>query len=206
MHDMYRSLDIAQTCARVCVSVCMCTQTREAAFLESADLFAALVARPDARRRLLRALATLWALHADAAADRYDALHIPAIHVSTCTHTHTHTHTHIQARHLLFQTYINIYCVCVCTQDGKAELVVGRAVLDKTAAAPAGAAAGGSGTFARTGHALRLMERAAVALARHEPLLLVGETGTGKTTLVSRLAAMTGSPLVSFNMSAQVRL
>ncbi len=42
---------------------------REAAFGEAADLFAALVARPEARRRLLRALATLWALPADAAVE-----------------------------------------------------------------------------------------------------------------------------------------
>jgi midasin len=37
-----------------------------------------------------------------------------------------------------------------------------------------------------------MMERVAVALARNEPVLLVGETGTGKTTLVSQLAALTG--------------
>ena len=36
-----------------------------------------------------------------------------------------------------------------------------------------------------------------------EPVLLVGETGTGKTTLLSRVAAMTRSRLVAFNMSQQ---
>ena len=36
-----------------------------------------------------------------------------------------------------------------------------------------------------------------------EPALLVGETGTGKTTLLSRVAALTGHKLVAFNMSQQ---
>lgn len=47
---------------------------------------------------------------------------------------------------------------------------------------------GSGGSFAETGHAMRLMEGVAVALQHQEPVLLVGETGTGKTTLVQRLA------------------
>ena len=35
---------------------------------------------------------------------------------------------------------------------------------------------------------MRLLEGVAVALCQQEPALLVGETGTGKTTLVQRLA------------------
>ena len=35
---------------------------------------------------------------------------------------------------------------------------------------------------------MRLLEKVAVALRLQEPALLVGETGTGKTTLVQRLA------------------
>ena len=43
--------------------------------------------------------------------------------------------------------------------------------------------------FARTGHAMRLMERIAVAVQQREPALLVGETGTGKTALAQQLAS-----------------
>lgn len=50
--------------------------------------------------------------------------------------------------------------------------------------------AAGLGRFAYTGHALRVMERVAAALAQNEPVLLVGETGTGKTTTLSHLANM----------------
>lgn len=35
---------------------------------------------------------------------------------------------------------------------------------------------------------MRLLESVGVALQQQEPALLVGETGTGKTTLVQRLA------------------
>jgi len=42
--------------------------------------------------------------------------------------------------------------------------------------------------FAATGHAMRSMEAVAVAASQQEPVLLVGETGTGKTTLVQHLA------------------
>lgn len=42
--------------------------------------------------------------------------------------------------------------------------------------------------FAPTGHALRNMERVAAAVSLNEPVLLVGETGTGKTTLVQQIA------------------
>lgn len=47
---------------------------------------------------------------------------------------------------------------------------------------------GAGRSFARTGHAMRTMEAVAVAAAQHEPVLLVGETGTGKTTLVQEIA------------------
>jgi hypothetical protein len=146
---------------------------REAAFTEAADLFAALVPKPEARVRLLRALAVLWALPPDAAVQQYEALRRPALN------------------------------------EGTQEIVVGRAALQRRAAGPGedgstadGTSGGGGGTqkgsgfrgtFAATGHALRMMERVAVALARNEPVMLVGETGTGKTTLVSQLAALTGA-------------
>ncbi len=43
-------------------------------------------------------------------------------------------------------------------------------------------------SFAYTGQIMRAMEAAAVAISQREPLLLVGETGTGKTTLVQQIA------------------
>eukprot|EP00198_Chlamydomonas_reinhardtii_P014222 XP_001703559.1 predicted protein [Chlamydomonas reinhardtii] len=49
----------------------------------------------------------------------------------------------------------------------------------------------------------RLLKRIAAALSCNEPVLLVGETGTGKTTMLGRMAALAGAKLVSFNLSQQ---
>jgi len=57
--------------------------------------------------------------------------------------------------------------------------------------------------FAETNHALRLMESAAVCIAQNEPTLLVGETGCGKTTLIQRLASISGHELIVQNLSLQ---
>lgn len=57
--------------------------------------------------------------------------------------------------------------------------------------------------FAKTGHALRMLERVSCAVSVNEPALLVGETGTGKTALVQELARLTGAPLTVVNLSNQ---
>ena len=57
--------------------------------------------------------------------------------------------------------------------------------------------------YIHTGHVLRLMERVGVAVQLNEPVLLVGETGTGKTALVQHLASVCGERLLVINMSQQ---
>jgi midasin (ATPase involved in ribosome maturation) len=57
--------------------------------------------------------------------------------------------------------------------------------------------------FADTNYALRLMESTAVCIAQNEPTLLVGETGCGKTTLIQRLASISGHKLIVQNLSLQ---
>lgn len=62
----------------------------------------------------------------------------------------------------------------------------------------------GSGRpFSTNDYTLRLLEKVAVAVDRQEPLLLVGETGTGKTTSIQYLADQLGRKLVAFNLSQQ---
>lgn len=60
-----------------------------------------------------------------------------------------------------------------------------------------------STSFAMTGSAARLLERIAACVSMNESTLLVGETGTGKTTVVQQLAAMMQKPLVALNLSQQ---
>ena len=57
--------------------------------------------------------------------------------------------------------------------------------------------------FAENGHAARLLERIAVAIQQKESVLLVGETGIGKTTVIQHLAMQSGRKLHAFNLSQQ---
>ncbi|KKY15461.1 putative von willebrand factor type a [Diplodia seriata] len=57
--------------------------------------------------------------------------------------------------------------------------------------------------FAANDHTRRLLERIAVAVNHQEPLLLVGETGTGKTTAIQHLATELGRRMEVFNLSQQ---
>ncbi|THH20578.1 hypothetical protein EW146_g790 [Bondarzewia mesenterica] len=57
--------------------------------------------------------------------------------------------------------------------------------------------------FAMHRPAVRLMSRIASAASLAEPVLLTGETGTGKTSVVTHMAALLRRPLVSLNLSQQ---
>ena len=57
--------------------------------------------------------------------------------------------------------------------------------------------------FALTRPTLQLMEKLAVSIYHSEPLLLVGETGTGKTTMISHLSKNLNRKLISLNLSHQ---
>ncbi|KAH7328502.1 hypothetical protein B0I35DRAFT_473203 [Stachybotrys elegans] len=57
--------------------------------------------------------------------------------------------------------------------------------------------------FASTVHAKRLLESIARAVHLNEPVLLVGETGIGKTTVVQQLADSLGHKLIAVNLSQQ---
>ncbi|KAJ7673557.1 hypothetical protein B0H17DRAFT_1208374 [Mycena rosella] len=57
--------------------------------------------------------------------------------------------------------------------------------------------------FAMHRPAVLLLSRIATAVALGEPVLLTGETGTGKTSVVTHLAGLLRRPLVSLNLSHQ---
>ncbi|KAM3861280.1 midasin [Diretmus argenteus] len=58
-------------------------------------------------------------------------------------------------------------------------------------------------TFAATRPSAALLEQLAVCVTKGEPVLLVGETGTGKTSTVQYLAGLTGQRLRVVNMNQQ---
>ena len=57
--------------------------------------------------------------------------------------------------------------------------------------------------FAMHKPAIRLMGRLATSISLGEPVLLTGETGTGKTSAVTHLAAILRKSLISLNLSQQ---
>ena len=57
--------------------------------------------------------------------------------------------------------------------------------------------------FAMHKPAIRLMGRLATSISLREPILLTGETGTGKTSAVTHLATILRKPLISLNLSQQ---
>ncbi|KAH8108664.1 P-loop containing nucleoside triphosphate hydrolase protein [Phellopilus nigrolimitatus] len=60
-----------------------------------------------------------------------------------------------------------------------------------------------SRSFSMHKQAVRLISQLAACVLTVEPVLLTGETGTGKTSVISHLATLLGRPLVSLNLSNQ---
>ena len=87
-------------------------------------------------------------------------------------------------------------------QNGEKELIVGRATLKRNPGRVTKAAKKAR-PFANTNHAKRLLEQVGVAVSMAEPVLLVGETGIGKTTVVQQLADLLGFNLTAVNLSQQ---
>ncbi|EMS12723.1 midasin, putative [Entamoeba histolytica HM-3:IMSS] len=57
--------------------------------------------------------------------------------------------------------------------------------------------------FSKTQHSLVLMEKIADCIINDEPILLVGETGTGKTTMIQQLASLLNQKLIVYNLNQQ---
>jgi midasin len=89
--------------------------------------------------------------------------------------------------------------------DQGSNIVLGREVCRKIKV-PSGSisrSASASTRFASTRAALKLMEQAAAAIQMAEPILLVGETGIGKTTVIQQLATLMRQKLTVVNLSQQ---
>lgn len=89
-------------------------------------------------------------------------------------------------------------------RESENELKIGRATLEMTRAVTNSRRL--DSNFATTGQSLRLLEEICAATANREPLLLVGETGTGKTTTVQHLAALSNRKLIVLNISQQMEI
>ncbi|PKI73659.1 hypothetical protein CRG98_005900 [Punica granatum] len=84
-------------------------------------------------------------------------------------------------------------------QDLLSELRVGRVTLQKSRTALCNERK----PFVEIRSSLHAIERTACSVKYNEPVLLVGETGTGKTTLIQNLASRLGQKLTVLNLSQQ---
>ncbi|CUS25026.1 LAQU0S25e00232g1_1 [Lachancea quebecensis] len=86
--------------------------------------------------------------------------------------------------------------------DTSSSIVIGRASVSKNHSGLLKKSVNDT-SFARTNHSLRLMEQIGAAIQMCEPVLLVGETGTGKTTVVQQVAKAVNQRLTVINVSQQ---
>ncbi|KAI3759776.1 hypothetical protein L6452_07827 [Arctium lappa] len=84
-------------------------------------------------------------------------------------------------------------------QDLRTDIRIGRVALQRTSIP----SSPGSKPFVEIRTSLHVLERVAGSVKYNEPVLLVGETGTGKTTLVQNLATRLGQKLTVLNLSQQ---
>ncbi|KAJ5172825.1 Midasin [Penicillium capsulatum] len=89
--------------------------------------------------------------------------------------------------------------------DRNTSLSIGRETCQKIKV-PSGSAlklAAAASRFASTRSALSIMEQVAASIQMAEPVLLVGETGIGKTTVIQQLATLMRQKLTVVNLSQQ---
>ena len=156
------------------VSVFPSPTLREEMFLEARDVFFGVGSLTTSSRTCNVAIATVVAEHLGLAQEKCDWL------LRQCV-----------------PEFVNEPDANGCTTALRLGRVKLSARIDKTAITPP------IRPFAMHRPAITLMSRIATCISRGEPVLLTGETGTGKTSVITHLASLLQVSLISVNLSQQ---
>ncbi|KAI0916947.1 hypothetical protein AcW2_007206 [Taiwanofungus camphoratus] len=148
---------------------------REDIYLEARDVFFGAGATTASARLHMDAIAAVVAEHLDLTSERRDWL--------------------LQGRTPDFELEKDVNGRIVTVRAGRTRLRARTSRLDISPPV--------SRPFAMHRPAVQLLSRITTAVSLNEPVLLTGETGTGKTSVVSHLAALLRRPLISLNLSNQ---
>ena len=160
---------------------------REASFIEFADCTCLSISSSEARTSMLMMIAELLALPASVV-EEYQRLSKPQ---------------------LTFHGGVTqIGRASICSTSAGISTVKGAKSTKSEKLSASGSSLNGSvhqlsASFAQTGAAMRLMERLSAAIQMKESILLVGETGVGKTTVIQEIAKLSGKKFAVINLSQQ---
>ncbi len=169
-HRFISTRDLMKWCARVDKlhkSGALATfGANEAIFCEAVDCFSGMITKPSLRKHITQLLGVAWDLPSDRI-EFYLNMYKPSIQMSPTSIT--------IGRVMLHKSEQVTVCGIITLQQ--------IAVKSRS-------------RFAHTTHSLRLLEKIAVCIKLDEPVLLVGETGTGKTSVIQYIADQMGETLL----------
>ncbi|EGC33347.1 hypothetical protein DICPUDRAFT_154614 [Dictyostelium purpureum] len=163
----------------------MVTSTmQEIVFVEALDCFCSMISKKNLRKTLTEVIGRVWELTADRI-NYYVELYKPSIQITEKIMTTGRASLECSKKSEAIQIQSKKH-TRFATESDQAESGVTK-----------------HGVFAHTMNSLRLMEKISISIQFNEPILLVGETGTGKTSVVQYVADQLNQKLVVLNLNQQ---
>lgn len=160
---------------------------RESALFEFADCIILSISSLETKRIILKSISNLWGLP-ESTVESYLCLRKPAVYFGRdyveIGRAHLPLRSNTITRQVSYRLFSYLKSLVNSTMHHVMQVEMSR-------------------SFAQTGSSVRLMERLAIAISQDEPILLVGETGTGKTTVIQEMAKIMDRKMVAVNLSQQ---
>ncbi|KAF2076411.1 hypothetical protein CYY_002268 [Polysphondylium violaceum] len=167
------------------VSQMVTSAMKEIVFVEALDCFCSMISKKALRNRLTEVIGKVWELTADRTAYYID-LYKPSINI---------TPSSVTTGRATLESLEKSDAVTVQTKKHTRIQISGDNSQESGVTK--------HGVFAHTMNSLRLIEKISISIQFNEPILLVGETGTGKTSVVQYVADQLNQKLVVLNLNQQ---